>query len=87
MPSRPRIGVASRPTTRIRMPGQGHRLLAEAEVGEPQRHPLARRCSHQRRVRLVLEVRAAGRGDQVAGGVADRVEAGRSSRSGASVSG
>ncbi len=61
---RPRMNVASRPTTCLD-PGEGHRRLHEAEVGEAEEDPIAGLARDQRRLRLVGEVRSAGRGQQV----------------------
>ena len=55
-------------------PGQRHRLLAEAQVREPQGDALAAPAGHQGGVRLVLQLRVAGGWDEVARGVVHGVE-------------
>ena len=54
--------------------GDGHRGLAEAEVGEPERHPLTGVARHEGRQRLVLQLWVPGGRDEVAVRVVHRVE-------------
>ena len=74
VPSRPRIGVASRPTTRIRIPAIVIACSRKPRLANRSATRSPGVAGHQRRVRLVLQLGVPGRGDQVAVGVADRVE-------------